>query len=181
MNQIYNFPLFKTIEVDDRVVIFLENILKLYKSENDNHPQSNFKGSEDTYRCGNFLLWNNSEFNQFKNTILTDLYSEHLNIPTNKVDIVWSHMLEYGSGASMHPHKHMHNEDFGLVIYLNDCDDGQTEFFLNDHDIKSLIRTKFCVTPRKGLGVCFSSMILHEGAFSAQGKRMFVSGMRIKN
>jgi hypothetical protein len=178
-NDKYNFPLFKTIEVDDEVVVFLEKTLELYKSENSGSRVPQFQTSKDSYRCGNFLLWDNSEFNKFKDTVLIDLYSKHLNISSNKIDIMWSHALDYGSGALMSPHKHMHNEDFGMLIYLNDCDDGQTQFYLNDHNDGSRIRTKYRLTPRKGFGVCFSSMVLHEGLFSIEGKRMFVSGVRI--
>ena len=41
-------------------------------------------------------------------------------------------MLEYDEGTSMTLHTHDHNEDFVIFIYLNDCNDSQTVFYLND-------------------------------------------------
>lgn len=179
MNNSYNFPLFKTFEVSDTIVDFLNSTLGWYRSANDNHHNPNFEG-EDCFRTGNLVLWDDSEFNKFSDTALRELYSEHLGIEKDKFEFTWACMLDYGSGATMGLHKHMHNEDFGIVIYLNDCDDGQTDFFLNDYNMNSLMRTKISITPQKGFAACFSSMVFHEGSFSTQNKKMFVSGMKFK-
>ena len=59
-------------------------------------------------------------------------------------------MIEYDSGSTTHEHQ----EDFSVIIYLNDCEDGNTIFILNqDRDVRVTHK------PIKGQGTIFLSNI----------------------
>ena len=180
IREFYNFPLLKTFDIDLKIVTFLDKKFEEYKIERYDHQIKTFNHNGTGYRTGNLLVWENEEYKNFIKTTLTDIFSEQIGLNKENIELSWNHMIYYGSGGSMNLQKHSHNEDFALFIYLDSCSDGQTAFYLNDYNKESFLRSEFAVTPRKGLSACFSSLLLHQGLFSDQGKKMFIAGMRIK-
>ena len=69
-----------------------------------------------------------------------------------------------------------------MIIYLNTCDKGKTIFYLNKeqgHDTDRSDKTKVEISPIKGNGVCFSSLLVHEAELTSESKKIFVVGVRV--
>ena len=91
-----------------------------------------------------------------------------------KFDLAWAHMIEYDSGGWQAVHTHEHQEDFSVIIYLNDCEDGNTIFILNqDRDVRVTHK------PIKGQGTIFLSNIAHYAENCTSNKRVFVCGLTL--
>ena len=82
-------------------------------------------------------------------------------------------------GGYVKLHNHVHAEDFVVIIYLNTCNKGKTIFYLN-HTNEFKERTKVEISPIKGNGVCFSSLVMHEAELTEESKKIFVLGVRVK-
>ena len=72
----------------------------------------------------------------------------------------------------MNQHKHWHNEDFVMFIYLKDCKRGKTIFYLNDYSDQFKKRTQVGITPKKNTAAIFSSLLLHKGEKTTEDKRI---------
>jgi hypothetical protein len=178
-----NFPLLKTFEVDASITEFLNQKFEEYSSinsSNDNHHTAFTNESYNSgYQTGNLLNWEDAEYQKFIKGELFDLVSENLCLDKNKIEYFWNHMLDYHVGGKMDYHRHDQNEDFVIFIYLKTCSSGDTVFYLNDYCQEYVDRTTVRITPKKNLGVCFSSIVLHKGEITEQNKRIFVCGIRI--
>lgn len=86
-----------------------------------------------------------------------------------RLDFRFFHLINYTPGGSMEYHSHEHNEDYVAILYLNNCTDGETNFYLQD--IVS-------ITPKKGQIAIFESHIKHSGSF-ATDKQVAVFGFKI--
>lgn len=182
-NNFLNFPLLKTFNVDSDIVVFLNRKFKEYEESHlPDNSKTTFSNSDyqSGYQTSNLLEWDDDEYKKFINNKLFDLISENISIEKNKIEYYWNHILDYRNGGKISIHNHMHNEDFVFFIYLSNCNSGNTIFYLNNYDEKSFQRTTFKVKPKKNLAACFSSLILHEGEFTLENKRVFVAGIRIK-
>ena len=91
-----------------------------------------------------------------------------------KFEFYWVHMIEYESSGSQNGHKHDHNEDYSVIVYLNSCRDGATYFVLNE---KRNVRTK--VLPERGRGVMFHAGIKHGAYPTNDGKHILVLGLKM--
>lgn len=80
----------------------------------------------------------------------------------------YTHFIDYTEGGSMEFHSHEHTEDYVFILYLNDCIDGETNFYLKD--IVSL-------RPKKSQVVFFESHIKHSSSLS-HNKKILVGGMK---
>ena len=177
-----NFPSLKTFEVESRITDFLnrkfEEYQKVFPPLDIYYPDNSFKG--EGYQTGNLLKWEDKEYSNFRSTELMDLTINLFEIDRPYgIQFFYNHMLEYGKGTSMAPHQHLHNEDYVMFIYLNDCNDGHTGFYLNDHQPEYKERTTVRVKPIKNTGVFFHAGIRHEGFPTYENKKIFVSGIRI--
>ena len=175
-----NFPLLKTFDVSSSITSFLEKILIKYVNRVgwDNNAKKNCFDENRGYQTINLLEWDDEEFKNFTENELLDLISSHLGIDKSKVSYTWIHYLSYENGGSMERHKHWHNEDFVLFIYLKTCSSGRTIFYLNDFNEEHFKRTPVGILPKKNLAAIFSSMILHEGEFCNENKQIFVVGIK---
>jgi hypothetical protein len=171
-----NFPLLKTFDVSSSITSFLEKIFN--RVGLDNIPRNNCFDQSCGYQTNNLLKWDDEEFKNFTENELLDLISSHLDIDKSKVLYTWIHFLSYKNGGSMELHKHWHNEDFVLFIYLKTCSSGRTIFYLNDFNEENLIRTPIGILPKKNLAAIFSSTLLHEGEFCNENKQIFVVGIK---
>jgi len=108
-----------------------------------------------------------------------EMISNQLSVPKSKITYFWNHMLEYNNGGEMDYHKHYHNEDFVLFIYLSSCSTGNTVFHLNDYNEEYSNRTVIKLKPEKEMGAIFSSLILHKGEYTEENKRIYVVGIRV--
>ena len=177
-----NFPSLKTFEVESRITDFLnrkfEEYQKVFSPLDIYYPNNSFKG--DGYQTGNLLKWEDKEYSNFISKELMDLTINLFEIDKPYgIQFFYNHMLEYGKGTSMAPHNHLHNEDYVMFIYLNDCNDGHTGFYLNDQQPEYKERTTVRVKPIKNTGVFFHAGIRHEGFPTYENKKIFVSGIRI--
>lgn len=79
------------------------------------------------------------------------------------------HIIEYFDNGYQDIHNHKHNEDFSLILYLNDCNRGETFF---DSGI-------VCI-PKKDNIVLFSSSLDHGGNHTSpsDNKKVLVCGFR---
>jgi len=177
-----NIPSLKTFQVESRITDFLnrkfEEYQKVFPPLDMYYPDNSFKG--EGYQTGNLFEWEDEEYDNFKRNELFNLTSHFFEIDTPfRIQCVYNHMMEYGKGTSMVKHTHTHNEDFVMFIYLNDCDDGHTAFYLNDDEPEYKERTTVMVKPTKNTGVFFHAGIPHEGFPTYENKKIFVMGIRI--
>ena len=77
----------------------------------------------------------------------------------------------------MGAHVHKYNEDFVLFIYLKTCKTGETVFYLNEQYPE---RTLVSITPTENVGAIFSSLVMHEGKYTKEKKRIFVCGIKMR-
>ena len=91
-----------------------------------------------------------------------------------KLKYHWVHMIEYEPGGSQDLHSHEDLEDFSVILYLNDCIDGNTCFILNNK--REVI---ISVTPQKNKGVIFSSLVNHYAEECSNNKKVLVCGFKI--
>jgi len=153
--------------------------MSTYKSDT-NINQFNSDKISSGYQTNNILFWNDFEYQNFITNSLLEIISKNLNVDKNSIEYFWNHFLEYQNGGKMDLHKHFHNEDFVIFIYLKTCKTGQTIFYLNDYSVESKKRTSIELLPISGTGAIFSSLVLHEGKFTTENKRIFVVGVKIK-
>tara|TARA_B100000131_G_scaffold301940_1_gene324604 strand:- start:323 stop:805 length:483 start_codon:yes stop_codon:yes gene_type:complete len=155
--------------IDDDICDFFIDKLRYYKSR----PESEFCQRVRTMRGGFFGTVNLLPFADKK-------FYAHLNVIKKKVERVSSkslmyhylHMLDYDGGGDMLQHEHAHAEYYTSILYLNDCDDGET-FFIIDGEREE-------VSPKKGKLVIYPSYIEH-GANYSTSKKVLVSGYNINN
>ena len=177
-----NIPSLKTFEVNSKITDFLNRKFEQYKKSfppsDRYYPKNCFKG--DGFQTGNILEWQDDEYQHFLKNECSELIADIFEVDYDyKVDFFFHHMLEYDEGTSMTLHTHDHNEDFVIFIYLNDCNDGQTVFYLNDKKDEFKERTTVVVKPTKNMGVVFHAGIAHEGLPTYEHKKVFVCGIRI--
>ncbi len=178
-----NFPLLKTFDVSNSITLFLEKILIQYVNQVGwtNYDLKNCFDENKGYLTDNLLEWDDEKFKNFTQNELLDLISSHLETDKSKLSYTWIHFLSYENGGSMERHKHWHNEDFVLFIYLKTCSSGRTIFYLNDFIEEHAKRTPVGILPKKNLAAIFSSMILHEGELcnDSDNKQIFVVGVKV--
>jgi len=178
-----DFPLLKTFQVDSKTIDFLNQKREQYFKEGSTRPAENDIYISDTGRFTNNLVdWDDKEYKQFIKDILLDNIANLLNLSREKVDLYFQHIFDYKEGGYVKPHNHAHVEDFVVIIYLNTCDKGKTTFYFNKeqfHDTPRSNQTKVEISPIKGNGVCFSSLLVHEAELTSESKKIFVVGVRI--
>ena len=177
-----NFPLLKTFNVSSSLTSFLEKKLTEYVNQEGWHiaPEgANEFNQNNGYQTFNLLEWDDKNFKNFTQNELLDLISFNLEIDKSKISYNWIHFLSYENGGMMKHHKHWHAEDFVMFIYLKTCSSGRTIFYLNDYNEEFSERTHLGILPQKNLGAIFSSLILHQGEFCTENKKIFVVGIRV--
>jgi hypothetical protein len=90
--------------------------------------------------------------------------------------ILYLHLIEYNQEGSQNLHNHFNREDFGFILYLNDCPDGSTIFYSN-HPHESPLN----VFPKKGKLVIFPSYLYHEGLETNNNKKVLVGAIGLNN
>jgi len=174
-----DFPLLKTFQVDPQTIDFLNQKRQQYFENHPTKPAENIVYMSDTGRfSGNLASWEDKEYQQFVHEELVNSISILINLPKEKIDLHHQYVWDYKDGGYVKPHNHSHAEDFVVIIYLNDCDKGKTIFYLNEKE-KFRERTKIEISPIKGNGVCFSSLLVHEAELTSESKKIFVSGVRV--
>ena len=178
-----NYPLLKKFTVDEKITDQLIKTYNFYRELNPNafSEINRFSNEEKNsgYQTPNLLEWQDEEFQIFLNNDFFKFVSDQLG--TSKFSYYWVHYLEYENGGSMDIHRHWHNEDFVLFVYLSTCNSGHTVLYLNDYNQEHMERTCIRVQPIKGTGTCFSSLLAHKGEFTYENKKIFVVGLRTGN
>ena len=119
----------------------------------------------------NVLFLSDFQNNQFKKS-LNKLLEICKNILKLNISFHYVHFVEYFADGYQSIHNHKHNEDFSLVLYLNDCNRGETFF---DSGI-------VCI-PKKDNILLFSSSLDHGGNHTSisDNKKVLVCGFTKTN
>jgi hypothetical protein len=155
---------------DDYNNICLNQLALLQNSiEHKVHPSNehNALSSEHIWWSGNMMEYFKDLNIDFKKTteFLKGLAETFFHC---RLKYHYLHLIDYKNSGSMGFHNHKHAENIVYILYLNDCFDGSTNFYLKD--IVSL-------TPKKSQIVFFESYIDHSGSFS-QNKQILVGGLK---
>tara|TARA_E500000305_G_C3850758_1_gene156022 strand:- start:4 stop:501 length:498 start_codon:yes stop_codon:yes gene_type:complete len=88
-----------------------------------------------------------------------------------KLDLFHIHLLHFFNKGFEKPHDHQKTEDYSFIAYLQDSEDGNTCFQMDDEVIK--------IKPEKGKIVFFPSSIWHWGEPSSGNKKLAVGALKI--
>ena len=117
-----------------------------------------------------YLIHNNTF--EGKNLIkIKKIIENHI---STKFEYHWIHAISYGPNGHQNKHVHNHNEECSFILYLNDCDDGETNFYVNESR-----NIQYKIKPEKGKLVVFSSSIPHDAQVTNQRKKLIVGGLKI--
>ena len=154
-----------TFNVDNDFIDFFSNKINYYKeisfSVNDTTTVNGFQ-------TGNILQLDENDVIQKLNFLKQKIENKC----KCKFIYHWAHLIQYENDGHQELHNHDQNEDFSLIIYLNSCSDGVTEFLLNEKR-KSYVR----YPPEKGRCIMFLSSIYHRGLPTTQNKKVLVLGL----
>ena len=161
-----DLPAVCTFNVDNDFIDFFSNKINYYKeisfSVNDTTTVNGFQ-------TGNILQLDENDVIQKLNFLKQKIENKC----KCKFIYHWAHLIEYENDGHQELHSHDQNEDFSLIIYLNSCSDGVTEFLLNEKR-KSYVR----YPPEKGRCIMFLSSIYHRGLPTTQNKKVLVLGLK---
>ncbi len=161
-----DLPAVYLFNVDDDFVDFFDKKIKFYK-------EKSFY-VDDTQTVNGFQTNNILALNENDVIMKLNLLKEKIEKKCKcKFIYHWAHLIEYENDGHQELHNHDQNEDFSLIIYLNSCSDGVTEFLLNDKR-KSYVR----YPPEKGRCIMFLSSIYHRGLPTTQNKKVLVLGLK---
>jgi hypothetical protein len=105
---------------------------------------------------------------------INKLISEYIDY--TDIRFLYSHLIEYMQEGKQELHCHVDKEDFGFILYLNDCPDGGTVFYSN-HPHESPLE----ILPKQGKLVIFPSYLYHEGLETNNNKKVLVGAIGLKN
>jgi hypothetical protein len=167
--QIYQL---EDLSICDRLIERLNHIRKNKLSENNNNTCFKSQG----YQSGNLLELEDPDLLEFSSLMRFHL-ARNFGIDQEGLDFVFLHFLDYGQQGRMDEHDHKDKEDLTFLLYLNDCTDGDTVFYLNFANERSRQRSQIAVNPKKGRLAVFSSVIPHEGTITHNNKKIFAGGL----
>lgn len=78
---------------------------------------------------------------------LKNMVDNHIH---TKFQYTWIHAISYDSNGYQNKHKHNHNEDCSFILFLNNCDDGETNFYVNEFR-----NIQYKIKPERGKLVIF--------------------------
>ena len=160
-----DLPAVCTFNVDNDFIDFFSNKINYYKeisfSVNDTTTVNGFQ-------TGNILQLDENDVIQKLNFLKQKIENKC----KCKFIYHWAHLIQYENDGHQELHNHDQNEDFSLIIYLNSCSDGVTEFLLNEKR-KSYVR----YPPEKGRCIMFLSSKYHRGLPTTQNKKVLVLGL----
>jgi hypothetical protein len=170
-------PSLYEFKINDESLNFLLDKLEFYKKNSiywrneENYSPANKVVTENGDHTDNLLDYDDDLVN-FLESIKQDFEKKF----EQKFELFWSHIIHYYPGGYQKFHKHDHNEDFGFLIYLNDCDGGETVFTLNEKR-----KTIKSIKPRKGNGIFFLASLGHYGDVCKTEKKVLFCGLKLKN
>lgn len=140
--------------------------------------------SSDTigFQTSNLLLSDDFDIINFSVQIRYEI-SKIISVDQQDLEYVFLHFLDYDKHGHIVEHDHKDKEDLTFLLYLNDCSDGETEFYLNNANSLAKLRTSIRIKPKKGRLALFSSTVPHKGMPTTQYKKIFAGGLKynIKN
>jgi hypothetical protein len=166
-----DLPYYYEFFVDNDIIDFFNDKLDFYKSNKNFFIPENSSATINGIQTCNMLNFDDKDVEHY------------LNILKNKIEkkcetnlyYHWSHLIEYKNNRHQQLHKHDHNEDFSIIVYLNTCEDGETLFYINQK--RNITHTCF---PEKGKSIMFSSTIYHSANKTFSNKRVLVLGLKLK-
>lgn len=164
-----DLPSFYEFNIDRRFISFFEKKMEHYKKNGfllDIRETCTFNG----HQTPNILSLNEEDVNE-KLTSLRKRLEKKCGV---KFEYNWVHMVRYDQDGYQEQHKHDHNEDYSVIVYLNDCDDGSTFYVLNEK--RNVIMESI---PKRGKCVMFPASVLHGGYPTSGEKKILVLGLRV--
>jgi len=158
--------------VCDKLVDRLEHIRKNKLSEN---PNITFFKSQG-YQSDNLLIIEDSDIMEFAMMIRYHL-AKSFGLDQEDLCFAFLHFLDYGEQGFMEEHDHKDKEDLTFLLYLNDCDDGATVFYLNHANESSRNRSEIKIFPKKGKIAVFNATIPHRSEITTNSKKIFAGGL----
>jgi len=165
-----NFPLLNQFYVKDNILKFFEDKLEQYKNNSYYWVDIKTTCTKNGIQTKNLLTINDEE-------LLSNLDELRRYLEKKfefKLKYYWVHMIEYEYGGKQDIHNHEKKEDFSVILYLNDCVDGNTCFILSN-----IRKVMVSITPQKNKGVIFSSLIKHYAEKCSNNKKVLVCGFRL--
>lgn len=161
-----NIPTFKEYEMSlntvDKLVTYLDSL------DLPNVSSDTYLSGDNTYQTPNILNINDN-IDKIIDNIITNINND-LGLISKPYHV---HYIKYGDSGSLGWHRHSHNEELSILLYLTDAVDGETIISLNDERDITLI-----VKPKKGKMILFNSTCNHVG-LESKNKNVFVIGLRL--
>lgn len=164
-----DLPSLYEFTVDEDFVSFFENKISYYKENNFLRPRgSNCTRNGD--QTINILDLNEEDVNE-KLTPLRERLEQKCGV---KFEYYWVHLIKYDEGGFQKEHRHDHNEDYSVVVYLNDCNDGATFHVLNEK--RNVVME---TVPERGKAIMFPASVSHGAYRTNSEKKVLVFGLRL--
>ena len=167
--QIYQL---EDLSICDRLIDKLGYIRENQLSVNNNNTCFKSQG----YQSSNLLDLGDPDLLEFSALMRFHL-ARNFGIAQENFEFVFLHFLDYDKQGLMEEHDHKDKEDLTFLLYLNDCPDGDTVFYLNSANDRSRQRSQIAVKPKKGRLAVFSSVVPHEGTITHNNKKIFAGGL----
>ena len=165
-----DLPAFYEFSVGNYFVNFFNRKLDSYKKDEKLFMKRGTSATVDGIQTHNMLNFCEKDVQRELNCLKSKLEKKC----KSKFEYHWSHLIEYDYGGYQTAHTHDHNEDFSLIVYLNTCKSGETNFVLNEK--RNIIKKVF---PKKGKAIMFHSSILHGANNCFENKRVLVLGLKL--
>jgi hypothetical protein len=166
-----DLPYYYEFFVDNGIVNFFNKKLDFYKTQSSFWMPPNSSSTINGIQTYNMLDFGEDDV-RCKLQIIKNKIEKKCK---TKFNYNWSHLIEYQNGGNQSIHTHDHNEDFSIILYLNNCNDGETVFHLNPRR-----QIKHSCFPQKGKAVMFSATIPHQANYTFSNKKLLVLGLKIK-
>jgi len=166
-----NFPYYCEFYTNNRLVNFFNKKLDFYKTQSSLWISPNSSSTINGIQTRNMLDFAEDDV-KYKLKIIKTQIEKKCKI---KFEYHWAHLIEYKNGGYQLIHTHDHNEDLSIILYLNDCSDGETVFHLNSK--RNITHSCF---PKKGKTIMFSSTVPHYANHTFSNKKLLVLGFKIK-
>lgn len=172
-----NLPGLQIYQLSDLAIC--DNLISKLNDIRDSNACENFNKTcfkSNGYQSGNLINLHDIDLLEISMLIRFHL-ARNFKILQEEIEVIFLHFLDYNTHGRMEEHNHSENEDFTFLLYLNDCDDGDTVFYLNHTNDNARMRSKIKVKPRKGRLVVFNSSVPHFGSFTKSNKMIFAGGL----
>ena len=164
------YPGVSLLNVDDEIVNIFDNYINQRKN-NRNFPIYDYATINGNQTENLINLIENGSIEGECLIKIKNIIENHI---TAKFEYHWAHAISYKIGGYQNKHTHDHNEECSFILYLNGCNNGETNFYVNPTR-----NIQYKIKPEKGKLVVFSPSISHNADITDQEKKIIVGGLKI--